>query len=596
MKLNAGKLGNSNSRPLPGILAGIGRTTVLRPFFKKLPQRIFIGGPSPNRIIADTQPLLRGDPAVADAFYRGEFKLAGQTVKAGTRPLFSLAPSMVPSKDWIRELVGFDWLRHHTAAANPIAYAQGQAIVSEWIDTHGHWHDISWKPVIVARRLSSWMSNAELLYRQAPKPFREKLVASMGRQLRYLLWSADSVSQPVDRLMIRTAIVQAVICLNECEKYRARAIENLSSDLETQILPDGCHRSRNPEVLIQLLCALIPLRRVFESYALELPHALLCAIERMIPMLRLLCHSDGGLALFNGVRATGKDTVDGILGTDMTQGRPLTHGRHSGYHRMVQNKTTVIADMGQPARGAYGIDSHAGCLSFELSHGHHRIVVNCGAVSHDDREWRHVACTTAAHSTAVLNDRSSGHIRKWHGFGLMRQRVAGPTLCESERQDGPAGAIVEAWHNGYESRFGLTHARRLFLDQDGGDLRGEDSFNQALSSGARTQGGHEFCIRFHLHPGVRATTAKDGNSILLILPNHVGWRFNASGARVTLEDSIYLADSGTPRRTRQIVIHGHVSDTSVVKWAFKKMSKATPQPTAPDDQAPLLPLQGGSAG
>ena len=448
----------------------------------------------------------------------------------------------------------------------------------------------------MAERLSSWICNADMLYHQAPRPFQDKLVASVGRQLRYLLWSANGVSRPLDRLMVRTSIVQAVICLDDCDKYRARAIDGLSAELETQILADGSHRSRNPDVLIRLLCTLIPLRRTFETNALELPHALLCAIERMIPMVRLLCHSDGGLALFNGVRSTLKNRVAGILATDTTQGRPLTHGRHSGYHRMVHDKTTVIADMGRPARGSYGADSHAGCLSFELSHGQHRIVVNCGAASADDREWSNVACTTAAHSTATLNDRSSGHIRKWHGFGLLRQRVAGPTLCESERRDGPAGAIVEAWHNGYESRYGLTHARRLFLDSGGDDLRGEDSFNPSLSSGARAQTDNTFCIRFHLHPGVRATRAKDGNNILLSLPNHVGWRFNASGARVTLEDSIYLADSETPRRSRQIVIHGHVRDTPVVKWAFKKMSKAAPRQERPDDQAPLLPFGGGSQG
>ncbi len=592
MKLSALQHSGARSNTLPGFLTALGRYTVLKPFFKKLPQRVFVGGPSPSRIVADTSPLLAGDPAIADAFYRGEVTLAGHTVRTGTQSLFASAPT----RTWLLELVGFDWLRHHAAAANPVANAQAQAIVSEWIDVQGHWHDIAWKPVVVARRLSAWICNAEMLYRQAPEPFQDKLVDSMGRQLRYLLWSADSVSQPVDRLMVRTAIVQAVICLDGCQKYRSRAVESLSAELETQILADGSHRSRNPEVLIRLLGVLIPLRRTFETCALELPHALLCAIERMIPMLRLLCHSDGGLALFNGVRTIMKDRVAGILETDSTQGRPLTHGRHSGYHRMVHDKTTVIADMGRPARGPYGPDAHAGCLSFELSHGHHRIVVNCGAASDDDLEWHHVACTTAAHSTATLNDRSSGRIRKWRGFGLFRQRVAGPTLCESERRDGPAGAIVEAWHNGYESRFGLTHARRLFLDHDGGDLRGEDRFNQSLASGAPARTDNEYCIRFHLHPAVRATRAKDGNTILLSLPNHVGWRFNASGARISLEDSIYLADSDTPRRSRQIVIHGHVNDAPVVKWAFKKMSKVTSPPNQPADQALQLPLQGGSDG
>ncbi len=48
----------------------------------------------------------------------------------------------------------------------------------------------------------------------------------------------------------------------------------------------------------------------------------------------------------------------------------------------------------------------AGCLSFELSSGAQRIVVNCGMPASGD-ELRRMARSTAAHSTATVADTSS---------------------------------------------------------------------------------------------------------------------------------------------------------------------------------------------
>ncbi len=56
----------------------------------------------------------------------------------------------------------------------------------------------------------------------------------------------------------------------------------------------------------------------------------------------------------------------------------------------------------------------------------------------------------------------------------------------------------------------------------------------------------ELVIRFHLHPSLKATLSKDSATIMLILPNKMGWRFSARGGTLSLEESIYL--SGRPGR------------------------------------------------
>ncbi len=82
-------------------------------------------------------------------------------------------------------------------------------------------------------------------------------------------------------------------------------------------------------------------------------------------------------------------------------------------------------------------------------------------------------------------------------------------------------------------------------------------------------GQDQFAIRFHLHPAVKATRLTDGHGVMLMTPNKEIWTFTAHEDRVELEDSVYLAGSEGPRRTTQIVIHGHARTASRVQWSLQ---------------------------
>ena len=569
--------------------SGYGRRVVTTRLRRSLAYRLLIGGPSPTRILARPQIVIPGEPGLAAAFYRGQFDLARCRFDIGARNPFAVAP---PSPDWLEELVGFDWLRHLAADGGVIAAAQARACVADWIEVQGRWHEVAWRPDLVARRMASWLGHADVIVHGADQAFFDSFITALGRQLRYLLSAVDTIARPRTRLAARIAIVQAGLCLDDCERILPRACDQLERELEAQILPDGGHADRNPQTLVDLLPALICLRDTFVQRDMEPSHELICAIERMLPMLRLFLHGDGGLALFNGATSTCDADIASIIATDATRGRPLAQARHSGYQRLVHGGATLIVDTGPPPPAGQAAGAHAGCLSFELCHDRHRIVVNCGEAAPEEHDWIAVARTTAAHSTATVNDCPSGRIRSgW----LTRRLFAGalldgPRTVEVEREDGPAGTIVEAGHDGYERRFGLIHSRRLYLSEDGCDLRGEDSFMRSHDR-FRLGGGHaeRYALRFHLHPSVRATASKSGDSVLLLLPNHVGWRFTAAGGAIGLEESVYLGDGGQPRRTRQIVVHGAVADRAVVKWALKKGSKRHAA-AARDTDAPGLPL------
>ncbi|MDH8602313.1 heparinase II/III family protein, partial [Klebsiella pneumoniae] len=77
-----------------------------------------------------------------------------------------------------------------------------------------------------------------------------------------------------------------------------------------------------------------------------------------------------------------------LLAYDDTHGIPMSNMPHSGFQRLDAGNTAVIMDTGAPPPPAVSRDAHAGCLSFELSSGTGRIVVNCGIPATGRDNWR----------------------------------------------------------------------------------------------------------------------------------------------------------------------------------------------------------------
>ena len=93
-------------------------------------------------------------------------------------------------------------------------------------------------------------------------------------------------------------------------------------------------------------------------------------------------------------------------------------------------------------------------------------------------------------------------------------------------------------------------------------MRGEDAVEAPAPQ--------PFTLRFHLHPAVKANMQQDGEAVLLRLPAGGGWRLRAEGARMSLEESIYLG-SAEPRRSEQVVLTGYADGPQHVKWAITKV-------------------------
>ncbi len=294
------------------------------------------------------------------------------------------------------------------------------------------------------------------------------------------------------------------------------------------------------------------------------------------------------------VRGPITDLVATLLAYDDTRGVPMASMPHTGFQRLDAGNTALIIDTGPPPPASVSQDAHAGCLSFELSSGVSRIVVNCGMPSTGRDNWRPFARSTAAHSTLTYRDTSSCQFVELSAMKRLLRGApitSGPSNVESYREAVPDGDVLTASHDGYLSRFGVIHRRVLMVAQDGTRLEGEDSLSPA--PGGRIKGSEaDFALRFHLHPSVKASRLSDARGVMLVLPNRDVWTFEAMDDKVDLEDSVFLAGNDGPRRTSQIVIRQDARQAGTIRWSFVRSSTSASATTARRNarREPELPL------
>jgi len=523
---------------------------------------------APLRPFRDLWP---GEATRGARLLRGEYEVAGTV-----RPL---EPAEEGGEGWNRgagpvvwraAAHGFLWLRDLRALGTDAARLRARALAADWL-LRGAEDPIAEAPEVAGARLSAWLGHWDFFAATSEDEFRRAIMLRLAQDARDITAALPAEATHRGALVALKGAMAAAVALGE-DGYLQRCIRFLPPELERQFHADGGHVERSPAQQLLALQDLIEIRNLLNGAGLEAPPHLTVALDRAAPALRLFRHGDGALALFNGTREENSGLVDLVLTQGQGRGRSPLSLPETGFQRLQAGRTLVIADCGTPpaGRGApaagglpRGADrlAHAGTLSFEMSVGRDRLIVNCGAAPAAEEGWRDALRATAAHSTLVLSDTNSAELRE---EGLGRR----PEVVEAERQEANGAQWLEASHDGWRKAFGAIHRRRLYLAESGDDLRGEDVIEM--------EGGHAvpaFTVRFHLHPGVAATMLQDETGVLLRLPSGAGWRMRAKGARVALEESLYLA--GDARRSQQIALHAEAEETSL-QWAISRVSLPGP--------------------
>lgn len=459
---------------------------------------------------------------------------------------------------WSNHMHSFIWLRDLRTLGGGLAREQGRMMIESWINRYKYWNAQSWSSDLLGKRIAMWISHHDYFCDHADEAFQDLFMASLIKQAKHLY---NALGDPRDLSYFDAikGLLYAGLALEGHERWIGYALTSLEKGIAQQILEDGGHASRSPSLLLKALEAMADMKSALRAGGHPIPDFLEDTIQNMTAAVRFFRHGDRKLALFHGTQEGDNSAIDSILAQAGARGKAKYSLPFSGFERASLGRSLLLLDVGKSPENGLDKITHAAPLAFEFSHGNARILTSCGAHPTSD-EWNEALRFTAAHNTATLDYRNACEIRKDGHFGRKVTQYA------LSRQENNEAILLEASHNGYAALNGITHARKLFLANEGYSLRGEDDFTakHALSRCV------EIALRFHLHPSVKVEIEEQSGHALLTVPGVSRWRFIHSAGELALEDSLYLGKGITPRKTKQLVIYGQMTEEQAqVKWCLK---------------------------
>ena len=461
---------------------------------------------------------------------------------------------------WISHIHSFSWLRDLRTLGGARAREQGRLMIENWIENYPSWDSQSWRSDILGRRLSMWVCHYDYFCDNFDPDFDDILLGSMLKQAKHLSNILSSREHGSTHLQAIKGLLYAGIALDGCRKLADQALDALNKALNEQIFKDGGHISRSPACMLDVLKILVDIRSALQTSAYPTPDLLETKIGALSAALRTLRYRDRKLALFHNSQEGEVEEIDSILAQAGTHTKMPTSLPDTGFERMEVGRGLLVMDTGSTQKFPYDKIGHTSPLAFEFSYGKERLLVSCGTHP-TSKEWKDALRFTAAHNTACIDYRNACELRKDGHFG---RKV---THTHVHRENSRDAALIVASHNGYVPLNGITHSRKVYLADEGHDMRGEDDFACTFELVKPV----ETALRFHIHPSVTASLINDGKEVLLRMRGGAGWRFKHDVGRLELEDSVYIGNGINPRKTKQIAIYGKMSsDHARVKWSFKR--------------------------
>lgn len=520
-------------------------------------------GPAPDRFYHMPIDPRTPNLAVAKMLAKGKLSIGEQIVdsEGELEGLWDLVECPSALHTFLHD---FSWLRHATAL-DDAGKEPARRLLTGWLDRFEKWSPDAWTPYLTAERLTQLCCHGKFVLHGRDALWRSRVLTSMARQTRHLARVSHRANTGFERLMTAMGLTIAGLCLPGCGPQSERGLELLRRELRLQIRPDGGHISRNPSHQLSILIRLRMVLDAINARSMQAPSFLKHVSARVGTFLQLFRCGDGGLAVFNGgYEDDPKALINALENIDNDDSIVAGFARHSGFQRLEAGRIAVIADTGVTTRIADkaalpGDIPYKGASSFHFSSGRSRIVINCGSGSHLSADWSRALQKAPAHS-CLSSDQSNE----------STSVLTGGVVSHRRGEDG-RGQVLEIDRVVQSASGDKKYLRRFFVSAQGDDFRGQECL-----TGIPTSIFKNLALRFHLHPSVKASLARDGKSVILAVANHEGWRFRTNVSQIQIEKSIYCGEGGSPISTEQIVVRPDGLAPSrngdiIIKWGFRRV-------------------------
>jgi uncharacterized heparinase superfamily protein len=441
------------------------------------------------------------------------------------------------AKLWLYNLHYFDDL------IGPPAFAEEsdrqRRLLSRWIAENPIGHGNGWEPYPASLRIVNCVK-----WLIAGSPPVDGLHDSLALQIRWLMEKIEWHLLGNHLIANAKALVFAGLYFDgpEAQQWLQRGLEIYQRELPEQILADGAHFELSPMYHATILEDLLDLLNIAHRYnQLAVPplNDLISIAARMRSWLAAMTHPDGGLSFFNdatfGIAPSRAEleAYSARLGLPAVAepGDGVHHLANSGYVRVQRGLATAIFDVAEIGPDYIPGHAHADTLSFELSIGLKRVVVNSGTSTYVLGPQREGERATRAHSTLEVEGRDSSEV--WGAFRVGR-RARIRDIAINETSD---AITVRASHDGYRKQFGgPIHTRCWRIE----------ATSLTVSDALEAQRRHAAIARYFLAPGIQITPS--GPNFMLHAPDVSLTARAATGLAV--KDSTWHCGFGDSRPNR----------------------------------------------
>lgn len=548
--------------------------------------RMRLKGRFPLKLIAVPEDPVPGDPAIAARLRAGRLFRDGY----GQGMLDGRLDSPAAPPGWRRWVHGWGWLRDLSAAdglsQSEIARAEG--LSKRWLARFNEYDEEAWAPDATGVRILLTCMHAPLVIPGRDHVHRSAVLNAVARWSRHLDRAAPRMQPGLPKIQALAGLIGSALILPGGEERLARGLALLEQALTAVLHEDGAPVSRSPIDLAELGDLMLVLQ-AFHAARMQKPSP---PVARTLDLVR---HTLGALAMGDGLPAPwhgGQPSPAQMqrLGARISDMPPP---RSSGFQRLSAGNLRLVVDAGPPPPARLNPTTHASTLGFVFTDGGRAIIVSCGAERGAEGERAFPPelvmglRSTAGHSSLVLADTNSSRLPD----GGPR-RLGGVEEVVVEARSTREGQWLEARHDGYRRRYGYDHLRRLWLNPEGTDLRGEDQLVPVRIPLAmsRHRAPLPVAIRFHLGAGAVATPTQDDRGALITLPGtgkaerggqpDLAWAFRASFNHapgvLAIEPSLLVAPDGTMHEIQQILLTTMVEpgQPADISWSFKRQSRS----------------------
>ena len=443
-----------------------------------------------------------------------------------------------------------------------------QKIIEEWIFKYQKYKKEIWSNGLIDLRIISWISNADIILKNNEKNFNQVFFASLIRQINFIKKNLRNVSDENKKISTISAIILSGLVFRDYYVNYETGLKELKKLIENSFDKNGFPKNRNFENLVILVQYFIIIKEWLKAGQEIVPDYLEEIIEKNLICLNSLNSPLKKLPLFNG--STEKNLENFFLYLSKLNYNLKKNLKSVGQVQIIKNKKCALYfDSGEPPIHKLSKDYQSGPLSFEYSNDNDKIITNCGYGRKISKRIQLISKFTSAQSTLCIDNTSVVKFKK----NILINKAYGSTISNSfkifdiNRTEDKTNISISATHNAYLEKFGYLHKRTINFFKKNSDLVGNDNLIKKNGSS-----NVEFCIRFHLYPGINTVQTVSGKSILLQINKKKSWMFSSQNQKIGVEKSLFLG--GNKALNNQcIVIYGQTKDEDInIEWKLKKAS------------------------